>query len=178
MTCNSDFPSYHTLMGSLLEVTTVLSHFILTLLTGPRLNVDFWAQIHYILIAMNQGLSQSGLNLNSATHPGPPWAPRPSANQKPVLWGSDQSEARSQDPRCRNHQGEIFVRMVASLTQIPRLYWVLIMSKLNICQMLQPVQMHCSVGVTSLTMPMLWSLTPMFMFLSLMTSHVMCSAHY
>ena len=39
MTCNSDFPSYHTLMGSLLEVTTVLSHFILlTLLTGPRLN--------------------------------------------------------------------------------------------------------------------------------------------
>ena len=85
MTCNSDFPSYHTLMGSLLEVTTVLSHFILTLLTGPRLNVDFWAQIHYILIAMNQGLSQSGLNLNSATHPGPPWAPRPSANQRPAL---------------------------------------------------------------------------------------------
>lgn len=126
-------------MGSLLEVTiTGLSHFILTLLTGPRQNRDFWAQIHYILIAMNQGLSQSGLNLNSATHSGPPWAPRPSANQRPGLWQSDQSEAWRQDPRCRNHQGEIFVRMAASLTQIPRLYWVLIMSKLNICQMLQP----------------------------------------
>ena len=138
MTCNFDFPSYHSLMGSLLEVTTVLSHIILTLLTRSGLKMDFSAQIHYILIAMNQGLSQSGLNLNSATHPGPPWVPRPSANQRPVLWGSDQSEARRQDPRCRNHQGEIFVRMVASLTQIPRLYWVLIMSKLNICQMLQP----------------------------------------
>ena len=68
MTGNFDFPSYHSLMGSLLKVTTILSHFILTLLTRPGLNMDFSAQIHYILIAMNQGLSQSGLNLNSATH--------------------------------------------------------------------------------------------------------------
>ena len=68
MTCNFDFPSYHSLMGSLLEVTTVLSHIILTLLTRSGLKMDFSAQIHYILIAMNQGLSQSGLNLNSATH--------------------------------------------------------------------------------------------------------------
>ena len=125
-------------MGSLSKVTTVLSHFILTLLTGPRQTTEFWAQIHYILIAMNQGLSQSGLNLNSATHSGPPWTPRPSANQRPELWQSDQSEAWRQEPWCRNHQGEIFVRMAACLTQIPRLYWVLIMSKLNICQMLQP----------------------------------------
>ena len=90
MTGNFDFPSYHSLMGSLLKVTTILSHFILTLLTRPGLNMDFSAQIHYILIAMNQGLSQSGLNLNSATHPGPPWAP---ANQRPGLWQSDQWEA-------------------------------------------------------------------------------------